>query len=151
MILLSKTKKPMTVATQSQKNFYQSSNNLSGSTRYQSSHSIPSINKHPILDVILGDDFSKIGLFKLVLEGESFGKAEITETSRFELKTLNIKRLEPMDAVLTVLQYNENKSEYETFGIKNIEIAFGKGLKSHSIRCGPSLSISLSLTVRLYL
>lgn len=143
-------KKPTTAATKSNKNFFSTQSSF-GATRNSFSTSIPTIHKHPVLEVSLGPEFSKLPRFKLEIESERFGRAEVTDSCKFELSSLKVGRVEEMAAVMKVYLFNADQADWQIYGVKNFTLSFGKEPAKHAISCGASLEHSLLLTVRLYL
>jgi hypothetical protein len=143
-------KKPSTAASRSNKNFFSTQSSF-GATRNSFSTSIPNIHKHPVLEVTLGPEFARLPRFKLDLASDRFGRAEITESCKFELTSLKVGRVEEMAAVMTVFLFDSESQDWEIYGIKNFTLCFGKEPSKHAISCGAGLEHTLLLTVRLYL
>jgi len=147
---VTQVKKPPTAASRSNKNFFSTQSSF-GATRTSFSASIPHIHKHPVLEVVLGPEFAQLPRFKIELESDRFGRAEVTDSCKFELTSLRVGRVEEIPAVMTVYLFSADRQDWQIYGIKHFSLCFGKEATKHAISCGTGLDRTLLLTVRLYL
>ena len=85
-----------------------------------------------------------------MVEGENFPRTELAGSAHLELTTLPLKKLEPVPVTITVLKEDPSSHILKVFGMKHCELQFRRQSQTLTIRGGPDLSRSLTLTVRLY-
>jgi hypothetical protein len=85
------------------------------------------------------------------IESDRFGRAEVTDSCKFELTSLKVGRVEEMAAVVKVWVFAAERDDWQLYGIKNFQLCFGKEAAKLAVSCGASLGHTLLLTVRLYL
>lgn len=99
--------------------------------------------KHVKVHVVLGEMFSPKGA-KLLIEGEVFGRAEVSETCALELQNVIMKPQLLLPVTLSVLK-NE-----QLIGFKQASLFFSKEPFPILVRAGEQLTDNFTFTIKLF-